>query len=235
MKKFLAVALICATSLFAQGWDDNPLAGLGNYSIPSFAPPEAKSWDYFPVKDAGKGEAKAGIGYNLDAEAMNLSLKARYSVMQDLELAVFWDTPTKDIALNISVGARYWINENMGFFVTGLLPLEEGVDLDLAPGVQYSMKINEQLEFGSQLALLNLIKDGDMWLSAGVEFDYSLGNITPYAGPDLVIPLGEGDMGININAGVTFGITDEIAVDAGISYATEPGALTILANAGFSF
>jgi len=195
----------------------------------------AKSWDYFPVKDAGKGEAKAGILYNLDAEAMALSVKARYSVIQGLELAVFWDTPTEDILLNFSVGARYWINENLGFFATGLLPIEEGVEFDLAPGVQYSMKVSDAFEFGSQLALLNLLNDGDMWLSVGLEADFPLGALTPYVGPDISIPLGDGDIGIDINAGVTFAINETFAVDAGIVYATEPGALTILANVGVSF
>ena len=68
MKKVLAAALICAVSSFA-------------------------AWDYFPVKEAGKGEAKAGIVYTMlgDNSIFGINAGARFSVIEGLEIAAIFN------------------------------------------------------------------------------------------------------------------------------------------------
>ncbi|MDR2732241.1 MAG: hypothetical protein LBB36_03380 [Fibromonadaceae bacterium] len=196
MKKVLAAALLCTVSAFA-------------------------TWDYFPVKEAGKGEAKVGFGYNMfgDASAMGLNLGARFSVIEGLEVAlmlqggqvglmsvpgfVLSNDPFDDATglAQPSIGVRYWLPMGLGFGVDLVLPFGSedlvGKDPDMAIGlaVQYSMKTGD-IEIGAEVGTSISMADADpgMPLNIGVELDYSLGSITPFVGVGLSVGLTKGDM-----------------------------------------
>jgi len=68
MKKVLAIALLCAVSSFA-------------------------TWDKFPAKEAGKGEAKVGVGYWINpvgdkSSILGATLGGRYSIIEGLEASL---------------------------------------------------------------------------------------------------------------------------------------------------
>jgi opacity protein-like surface antigen len=126
MKKVLAAALICAVSSFA-------------------------TWDKFPIKDAGKGEVKAGVGYLMNqdgmdkASAIGISADARFSVIQGLEVAVFTIFPMSYSVDDNScddlkklgmvpecppsmaqpvLGLRYWLPMGLGIALDVNLPFQ---------------------------------------------------------------------------------------------------------------
>jgi opacity protein-like surface antigen len=124
MKKVLVAALVCAVSSFA-------------------------TWDYFPIKDAGKGEVKAGVGYLINAEGndkvnvFGIEAGARFSVIQGLEVAVFTQFPMSQSSngdsceenetLSIicppsmtqpAIGLRYWLPMGLGIALDITLPFQ---------------------------------------------------------------------------------------------------------------
>jgi len=186
MKKVLAVALICAASS-------------------AFA-----SWDLFPVKEAGKGEAKLGVQYTIPAEKtsyLGLNLGARYSIIEGLEAAVLLKGDKGGFVLTSDydgndlkqtgldkpiIGVRYWLPLGLGIFADVALPfggekiVGKEPDVGLNAGLQYSTKINEQLSIGSEAAVTKVFSDPSSGLNLGIaaEVDYSLGSITPWLSVD---------------------------------------------------
>jgi len=141
------------------------------------------SWDYFPPKEAGKGEAKLGIEYGIDQigtpmgaakdwSNLTLSVGARYSIIEGLEASVILPIPTmlsykdcddcgEDYA-GLSypeIGVRYWLPMGLGFFVDAKLPVDTREDskywvaMELGVGAQFSTNFTEELSLGSQLGL----------------------------------------------------------------------------------
>jgi len=122
MKKVLAIALLCAVSSFA-------------------------TWDKFPVKEAGKGEAKVGAGYLINAggkdklSIIGATLGARYSIIEGLEASL--QVPFSLSASNDgesckeegdakcppsygqpTLGVRYWLPFGLGIALDLDLPLQ---------------------------------------------------------------------------------------------------------------
>lgn len=202
------------------------------------------SWDYFPPKEAGKGEAKLSFEYGMPMEkvsTMDLTVGARYSIIEGLEAALYLPVPlsydndgkSADDYVGLSlpaIGVRYWLPMGLGFFLDFTLPVdtrensEYWVAMELGVGAQYSTKFTEELSFGSELGLIVPFENDKtkfaygMDLKLGVELDYSLGMVTPYLGVD-----------------AAFGITN--ASDDGNEIkdsAADPG-IDLKVGAGFSF
>jgi len=171
----------------------------------------AASWDYFPPKDAGSGEAKLGFEFGMPMEkvtTMALSVGARYSIIDGLEaslklpvpLMLSFDGESVDDYAGLSVpviGVRYWLPMGLGFFLDAYLPVDTREDLEPAMmfgvGVQYSMDFTDELSFGSELGLLITLPKDDytkgMDLGIGLELGYNLGMVTPYLGLDMIVGL----------------------------------------------
>jgi len=212
------------------------------------------SWDYFPPKDAGSGEAKLSFDYTMwgDFSFMNLAVGARYTIIDGLEASVKLPVPLSScfdgncaedyVGLSIpEIGVRYWLPMGVGFFADLLLPVDtrDGVepDFDMVVGVQYSMEINEQLSFGSEVRLLNLINDFDMGLGIGLELDYNLGMATPFLGIELPDLLAEGDFMMELILGCGFEINEKMGaqVDLRLGLAGYGDDMPIGIGASFSF
>jgi len=209
MRKVLAAALICAVSS-------------------AFA-----SWDMFPIKDAGKGEAKLGVQYNIpgeDISNLGLNLGIRYSIIEGLEAALMLGGPgyvltssAPDIAPGVEapkatglnqpvIGLRYWLPMGLGIFADVALPfgsekiVGSDPDVGLNAGLQYSTKFNEQLSLGSEI---HTNKDLDLGIAA--ELDYSLGSITSWVAVDMGLSK---PLGVGLAVGVIYDISETLYVDA---------------------
>ncbi len=266
MKKVLAVALLCTASAFA-------------------------TWDYFPIKEAGKGEAKVGAQYWMQDKlsSIGLNAKARFSVIDGLEIAALFngggpeylqggfpltasydgnscddDDVCPPTFNSPAISVRYWLPSGIGIALDVALPFQgknvENVagkaNLAFTPAVQYSTKLTEELELGSQLSFYFPLENGDKYapqkeLGIGIEVDYSLGSITPYVGVDVALGLmkptydgndaGETATGILPGVGAIFKINDMLAADVGVTfgigedYYGEEMPITIGANIAVSF
>jgi len=198
MKKVLAAALICTASSFA-------------------------AWDYFPVIEHGKGEAKIGYmeGRQGNSGGRGLSeFKTRYSPLAGLELM---SELAGDGHGNHVLGARYQI-----------LPiLSAGLDLgfpipstawSFTPNVQFSMNLSDALALGSNVEITinteDASKDADgMDLSAGVELDLTMGKSTVWVSCDF-------------NTGLTVSKHDGKAPD-GVKVKDEGRGLEIAPSLGY--
>jgi len=136
MKKVLVAALFCAVSSFA-------------------------TWDYFPVKEAGKGEAKVGFGYLINAggeekfSVIGAEFGARYSIIEGLEAALYvpfmlsasydgesckaeGDTVCPPSYGQPTIGVRYWLPFGLGIALDVDLPFQgdafAGFEKDAAKG-----------------------------------------------------------------------------------------------------
>jgi hypothetical protein len=227
MKKVLAAALLCAVSAFA-------------------------TWDYFPVKDAGKGEGKVGFAYNMlgDYSQIGTNEGVRYTVIQGLEVAfmsfgdglrsgfMISEDPGDRSGLSQPViGVRYWLPMGLGIAADFVLPLGgekivgDDPDMALSPAVQYSTKLSDALELGSQVGTTFSFGDADegLDLDIGVELDFSMGKITPFVGVDLSVGLTKGDkaeaskMGIFPSVGAIYEINEKMTADASIGFGLGDG------------
>jgi len=157
MKKVLAAALICAVSSFA-------------------------AWDKFPVIEYGKGEAKLGYAQgrqgNIGAEGFS-EFKIRYSPLQNLELMS---------TTGYTLGARYQIIPVLSAGVDVGFPIP-GTAWSFTPNIQFSTPFTEALALGSNVQVTINTEDANkhtegMDLSAGLEFDLTLGKSTIWLGCD---------------------------------------------------
>jgi hypothetical protein len=191
------------------------------------------SWDYFPPKDAGSGEAKLTFEFGIPMEkvtTMGLKLGARYTIIDGLEASVKLPIPlsrsldgnSQDDYAGLSIpeiGVRYWLPMGLGFFVDALLPVDTRdniePDFDMVLGVQYSMSFTDEISFGSQVGLLNLITDPDIGLQIGVEVGYDLGMAAPYLGIELPDLLAD-DFKMNLVLGAGIAINDMFSADVSL-------------------
>jgi len=191
MKKILAAALLCTVSAFA-------------------------TWDYFPIKEAGKGEVKVGVEYGMqgDWSGLGINAKARFSVIEGLEIAALWGGPGYVIfedndgndgpsgVKQPALGLRYWLPMGLGIFVDVGLPVsgedyEGATNLSFKPGVQFSTNLTPELALGSEAGVsigleneVGVVKTTPgMDLDLGLELDYSIGAVTPYVGVNVLVGL----------------------------------------------
>ncbi|MDR1811390.1 MAG: transporter [Candidatus Fibromonas sp.] len=241
MKKVLAAALLCTVSAFA-------------------------TWDYFPVKEAGKGESKVGVEYGMagDVSKFGINAKARFSVIEGLEVAALWGGPGYLLMNDIDgvdgatgvqqplVGVRYWLPMGLGFFVDASLPvsgeeLEGETYLSFKPGVQFSTKLTEELVLGSEAGVyigleneVGIVKTTPgMDLDLGLELDYSIGAVTPYVAVNVLVGLTKTKAKTETTfLGTT--TTTTVETDKGLGITPSVGVIyaineTLAADAGVSF
>jgi len=167
MKKVIAAALLCAVSSFA-------------------------GWDYFPVIEDGKGEAKIAFSESrqgLSGSNNGPSFKVRYSPLQNLELM-------SAAGENHVIGLRYQIIPVLSAGVDAGFPIAKPA-WSFTPNVQFSMPFTEALVLGSNVELTintedKALKETDyMNLSAGVELDFTIGKSTLWASFAFGTGLGE--------------------------------------------
>ncbi len=154
MKKVLAAALICTASSFA-------------------------AWDYFPVIEHGKGEAK--IGYSAYRQGSSGSgglyeFKSRYSPVANLELMSKY---RGDARGNHVIGTRYQV---VSILSTGL---DLGVPIpstawSLTPNIQLSIPLTSVLTLGSNFETNFYTQETGNYthgadLSTGIELDLMVG------------------------------------------------------------
>jgi hypothetical protein len=153
MKKVLVAALICAVSSFA-------------------------AWDYFPVIEDGKGEAKISFTQSREGKVSGddeTDFKIRYSPLGNLELLS---------TLGYTLGARYQIISviSAGLDIGFPIP-EEG--WSFTPNAQFSMPLTEALTLGTNgQVTIYTEKDKGLDLSAGFELDLAVGKSTVWIGCD---------------------------------------------------
>jgi len=173
MRKVLATALLCCTaSVFAQ-------------------------WDKFPVIEDGKGEAK--IEFSQSRQSQNnteagLGFKIRYSPLANLELTSNWLASYEG---NYVLGARYQIlPKALSAGIDFGLPIPEA-SWSVTPNVQFATELTEALALGTNVGftipfkhIYSRYKDV-MYLTAGAELDFAIGQSTIWASFDFGTGLGE--------------------------------------------
>ena len=141
------------------------------------------TWDYYPVLEAGKGSAEAGLYYDWDHDWSQAGAKigARYSLIQGLELSLqswgyqFWGETDCDGCANggdglrdLIIGARYEIAPMITTFLDLNLPIGKddwdgngtsrpGSDeIFIYAGAQFSAPINDVpgMKFGTEAGIL---------------------------------------------------------------------------------
>lgn len=199
------------------------------------------TWDKFPVLEANKGQAEAGVSYMMagDLSQLGLFAGARYTVIPNLELAtkipfvLFTDWDGNDLKQdgigNIPVMIRYQFMPIMNAFVDVDLPVgdetvaDDGLGVHL--GVQYSQNFGT-VNLGTE-AGFELRTEGDnevsppYVLNLGAEGQIPLGMVTPYVGLDLAMWLGESthdgdDVSLEDESG-TIGLTPYLGANVGIN------------------
>lgn len=203
------------------------------------------TWDYFPVQEAGKGQAEVIASYSMqgDYSGFALGIGARYTIVQNFELGIGipytvftddgWDeTDDPDGLNNIPLMLRYQFMPAMNAFLDVELPVgdEEIVGyndgLGFYFGVQYSQKFG-MVDFGSELGL-GIRTEGDDEISPpfdlhiGLEGDFAINEmLTPYVGLDLNMWLGEythdGDELLGSDASGKLGIAPFVGLNIAIN------------------
>jgi hypothetical protein len=168
MKKILAIVLICAASTFA-------------------------AWDYFPVIEYGKGEAKVsyvewrqGNGEDGRSGSGLQDFKIRYSPMEKLELMSKY---RGDKLGNYVLGARYQIMPDISAGLDFGFPIPSTA-WSVTPNAQYSMTLTEALVFGSNVGVSIYTEDSNKNkrgadLNGGAELDLAMGKSTITFGLDI--------------------------------------------------
>jgi len=187
MKKALVATLVYAASAFA-------------------------AWDYFPVIEHGKGEAKAGFiqgrqgnqGWGPDLE----TFKLRYSPLENLELLS---------QIGYTLGVRYQIIPvlSAGFDIGFPIPNTAWI---FTPNAQFSMSLTDALSLGSNVQVTiiteNPAKNNEgINLSTGVELDLAIGKSIVWVACD-----------------VNTGLTDRRQNDGGLEIVPKLGYVAVLGN-----
>jgi opacity protein-like surface antigen len=246
LKKILAATVLsvafCSTVSFAQP-NCSPMdpnfqecyekwlaAALGMVTGGGMPMAAKKTWDYFPVKPAGSGEAKLDFQYYMmgDFSTISTPIGVRYSIVEGLEAALFLPVIVggdADAGLaEPAIGVRYWLPMGLGFFANFQVPFhtyDGDARMALYPGAQFSTKFTDELALGTELGLFVPLYDGNngMNLLVGAEVDYTIGSITPYVGVGLEMGLTDGDgkaekMGIDVTVGANFEISSSFVAGA---------------------
>ena len=167
------------------------------------------TWDYYPVLEAGKGSAEAGMYYDWDHKwsQAGLTIGARYSIIQNLELSLqgwgyqFWKEEDCDGCENggdglrdLTIGGRYQFDPMVNAFVDVNLPIGgdevTNDEISLYFGAQFSMPVTTVpgLKFGTEGAFDwgfehdNKERGLDMHLSGEVGYTVPNVGVTPFAG-----------------------------------------------------
>ena len=136
------------------------------------------AWDYFPPKEAGKGQGRLNFEYGIEDKLANMGIavKARYGIIEGLEAALSLPVPLSSsydgksadgyTGLSIpEIGIRYWLPMGLGFYLDVGLPVDTRYDknnlakvryepsMGLGVGAQFSTNFTEELSLGSQLGL----------------------------------------------------------------------------------
>lgn len=167
------------------------------------------TWDYYPVLEAGKGSAEAGMYYDWYHKWSQAGLKvgARYSVIQNLEVSLqgwgfqFWSEEDCDGCENggdglrdLTIGGRYQIDPMVAIFLDLNLPIggDEVTSDEIAfyVGGQFSMPIKDApgLKFGTEAGLDwgfehdNYERGLDLHLGGEIAYTVPNVGITPFFG-----------------------------------------------------
>lgn len=200
------------------------------------------AWDYYPVPEAGKGEAKATFAYDFDGDwsRWGLAIGARYTVVPNLEIAILgwgyssWDIDCKNCAegsgfTDLDVGVRYQIVPIVNAFVDVNFPIGgDEVTSDewgFHFGAQYSQEFVPNLKFGAEAGLYWGLEHNSwnpgLILNIAAEVGYSITNIglTPFLGLEFKDRVTESELN-------DYGVGDDgdtnINVWLGAAYAINP-------------
>lgn len=212
-------------------------------TVSSFA-----TWDLFPVLENHKGQAKLGASTfyreinDRDMYALILRAGARYTVIQDLELALdlpyrvftYIDGENADIDGfgDLHFSTRYQFIPTMNVFVDVYAPVRHINDgsWDFDVGLQFSRQIDQLLSFGSQLGASFTIFRGYDYIplyvdgAACIRFAVTP-QFTPYFGPSFNLFLGHysdddnhyfhgsGDLYLGPYVGAIYDFNDFVSID----------------------
>jgi len=212
MKKVLTAALLCAVSSFA-------------------------AWDYFPVIENGKGEAKLEFSSSRQAydASGDFGFKIRYSPLENLEImSKFEGLGTISGEGNHIIGARYQIIPMLSAGVDIGLPIPAPV-WNFTPSIQFSMPFSEALVLGSNVAFTIPMENAEteytdfMSLSAGIELDFTIGQSMLWVAFDIETGIGEDSADNKAkDAGRGLGFTPAVGYVASI------GSLSLGTSVAFS-
>lgn len=192
-----------------------------------FAGSSFAAWDYFPPKEAGKGQARLNFEYKIPGEKlseMDLAVKGRYSIIEGLEAALSLPVPlsssydgTSDdgfAGLSIpEIGVRYWLPFGLGFYLDFGLPVDTRYDkenlakveyeprMKLGVGAQFSTKFTDELSLGSQLGLNVPFAGADSKVAEGM-------GLVVGAEIDYAVSAFTGFLGAELAAGLTPATSD---------------------------
>jgi hypothetical protein len=212
-------------------------------AVSSFA-----TWDLFPVLENHKGQAKLGASTfyreinDHDMYALILGAGARYTVIQDLELALdlpyrmftYIDGENADIDGfgDLHFSTRYQFIPTMNVFVDVYAPVRHINDgsWDFDVGLQFSRQIDQLLSFGSQLgASFTIFRDQDyipLYVNGAACIRFAVTpQFTPYFGPSFTLFLGHyyddgnhyfhgsGDLYLGPYVGAIYDFNDFVSID----------------------
>lgn len=210
------------------------------------------AWDLFPVLENHKGQTRFTSYYTTYSgeikqyHTLNLSLGSRYTILPGLELALvvpyhvfsYYGSSHlgEDGTGKIRLLTRYQFTPTMNVFADIYLPNSDycfGKDpWHFNFGLQFSRKVNQLFNFGSQLAFdFDTEGDGDgipISTSAALELDFTVTeNFTPYIETSGYLELGEiftghgyqfshggGDLNLASYIGVKYNFNEKISIDA---------------------
>lgn len=167
------------------------------------------TWDFYPVLEAGKGSAEAGLYYDWyhDWSQAGLKVGARYSIIQNLEVSLqgwgfqFWSETDCNGCENggdgLRIGGRYQIDPMVALFLDLNLPIGgdevTSDEIALYMGGQFSMQVPEApgLKFGTEAGLFwgfehdNNERGLEIHLAGEVGYTIPDAGITPFVGLQL--------------------------------------------------
>ena len=170
------------------------------------------TWDFYPVLEAGKGSAEAGLYYDWyhDWSQAGLKVGARYSIIQNLEVSLqgwgfqFWSETDcngcengGDGLRDLTIGGRYQIDPMVALFLDLNLPIGgdevTSDEIALYMGGQFSMQVPEApgLKFGTEAGLFwgfehdNNERGLEIHLAGEVGYTIPDAGITPFVGLQL--------------------------------------------------
>lgn len=174
------------------------------------------SWDYFPPKEAGKGEAKLGFGYGIGGavnigplnvaspkiSSMDLSVGARYSIIEGLEASLTLPVPLslsndgdelKEYTGLVSpeIGVRYWLPMGLGFFLDFKLPVDTryNKDADMSSDGGWHRFVEPNFAFGVGAQFSTKFTD-ELSLGSEVGITYALENSDMELAPGMGLGVG---------------------------------------------
>jgi len=199
MKKILATVFVCVVSSFA-------------------------AWDYFPVIEEGKGQAK--IAFYEGRKGNNgwgpeIDFKIRYSPMANFELLS---------KLGYTLGIRYQIIPTISAGLDIGLPIPNPA-WNFTPNVQFSMPLTSALELGSNAELTIPSEDADfMYFKIGAELDLAIGQSIVWVCLDLGTGLGE-----NGNKAKASDSGKGLKISPIVGYRANVGSLALGTSIGMDF